>query len=118
MPYSTHYNLFIQSENLVYKSEFTHITLKTDNIGEHIDQNPKLLSKSDTSLMFQLPLVDKRLQYYKATVVVQDYNSTVKVSRSILRDKNISDHLCHQYGNSWISQTRKVRHSLLGHRHL
>lgn len=108
MPYNKHYHLYLQSENLAYKSDFTHISVKTDNIGDHIDQSPKLLSKTESSFMFQLPILDKRLDSYEVTVVVQDYNSKVNVDSAIMTNKKISNHLCHRYGNTWISQNRKV----------
>lgn len=108
MPYSTNYDLYIQSENLVYKSEFTRLSIKTDDIGDHIDQSPKLLSRTDTNLIFQLPPLDRRLKYYDVTIVVQDFNTSIKVDPIVLGNKKISSHLCHQFGNSWISQTRKV----------
>lgn len=103
----------MQSENLQYKSDFAHTSLKTDNIGDHVDQSPKLLSKTESNLMFQLPILDKRLEHYEATIVVQDYNSNKTVDSTILKNKKISDHLCHQYGNSWISQGHKVKYFLI-----
>lgn len=112
MPYSTHYELYIQAENLKYKSDFTHISLKTDNIGDHIDQSPRLLSKGTSSVTFELPELDRRLQYYEVTVVAQDFDTSIKVDPTIMKNKKISDHLCQQYGHTWISQTLKVRLSL------
>lgn len=108
LPYSTHYELYLRSENLAYKSDFTQISVKTDNIGDHINQSPKLITKTESNFMFQLPILDKRLKYYEVIVVVQDYNSSVKVDPAIMNNKKISNHLCHRYGNSWISQTHKV----------
>lgn len=108
LQYNKHYHLYLQSKNLAYRSEFAHISVKTDNIGDHIDQSPKLISKTESSCMFQLPILDKRLEYYEVTVVVQDYNTKVKVDRAIMGNEKISNHLCHRYGNSWISQSKNV----------
>lgn len=94
---------------MAYKSDFAQIPVKTNNIGDHIDQSPKLLTKTESNFMFELPILDKRLRDYEVTVVVQDYNSSIKVDPAIMDNKIISNRLCHRYGNSWISQTHEVR---------
>nr|XP_023019402.1 uncharacterized protein LOC111508196 [Leptinotarsa decemlineata] len=111
LPYSTYYNLYLQSANTKYESDFTQQTIKTDNIGDHIDQSPKLIAKSDSTLIFKIPRLDRRLEFYTLTVVVQDYNESKKIDSRLLKNKKIVDNVCHQFGETWISQVVKVVNS-------
>lgn len=45
VPYSHEYNLYLQSANSKYKSTFATTVVKTADLGDHIDQSPKLLGK-------------------------------------------------------------------------
>ncbi|CAH1965540.1 unnamed protein product [Acanthoscelides obtectus] len=108
LPYSAKYKLYLQSANLAYKSDFTVIDVKTDDLGKHIDQSPKLVEKTDTTLFYQIPPLDSRLDYYTLTVFVQDFNESVPVDKELLKNEKIADNLCHNFGYSWISHSFKV----------
>ncbi|CAG9813738.1 unnamed protein product [Phaedon cochleariae] len=109
LPYSTYYNLYLRSVNDAYKSDFLVTTVKTDSLGEHIDQSPKLIAKSESTLLFKIPYIDSRLQEYTLTVVVQDYNKSKSIQQEIAKNRRVSDNLCHSYGNTWVSQVIKVQ---------
>lgn len=82
--------------------------MTTDNIGDHIDQNPKLIGKSANNLIFKIPHLDRRLDFYTLTIVVQDFNVDVPVDPDMKKNKKVADNLCHNYGDTWISQIIKV----------
>nr|XP_008195175.1 PREDICTED: uncharacterized protein LOC662380 isoform X1 [Tribolium castaneum] len=108
IPYSTHYELFVQSANSKYKSPFAHVHVKTDDLGEHIDQNPILLKSEPTSVTFTLPTLDHRLKSYSLVVIVQDFNQNITIPTKITKNSKISDHLCHDFGDTWILQKLEV----------
>lgn len=92
----------------MYKSNFTKLMVNTDNIGDHINQSLKLLEKTDHSLLFKLPHLDRRLDFYILTVTVQDFDTKKDVEPELLKDKKVAENLCHRFGNTWISQVVKV----------
>ncbi|XP_018562896.1 uncharacterized protein LOC108904723 [Anoplophora glabripennis] len=108
LPYSASYILYLQSVNTMYKSGFTETMIKTDDLGDHINQSPKLLEKTDHSLSFKLPYLDRRLDSYNLTTIVQDFDSKKDIEPQFLKDKLIRDNLCHKFGNTWISHVLKV----------
>nr|CAI5845464.1 unnamed protein product [Callosobruchus analis] len=108
LPYSAKYKLYLQSANMAYKSSFTVIDVKTDDLGKHIDQSPKLVGKTDRSLFYKIPLLDDRLDSYNLTVLVQDFNESIPVDKELLKNKKIADNLCHNFGQSWIAHSFKV----------
>ncbi|KAG5891652.1 hypothetical protein JTB14_020070 [Gonioctena quinquepunctata] len=111
LPYSSYYNLYLQSANTAFNSDFAQLNVETDNIGDHIDQSPKLIAKSDSTLLFKIPRLDSRLDFYSLTVVVQDFNKTEKIDSHLLKNRKIAENICHQFGESWISQVVKVTNS-------
>ncbi|XP_044263744.1 uncharacterized protein LOC123010725 isoform X2 [Tribolium madens] len=108
IPYSTHYELFVQSANSKYKSPFAHVHVKTDDLGEHIDQSPVLLKSQPTSVTFTLPTLDHRLKSYSVVIVVQDFNQNTTIPRKITKNSKIADHLCHNFGDTWILEKLDV----------
>lgn len=82
--------------------------MKTADLGDHIDQSPKLLGKGDKALVFKLPPLDRRLESYTLTVGVQDYNESVPVHVDTIENKKLADNICNPYGVTWISQVLKV----------
>ncbi|XP_048523168.1 uncharacterized protein LOC109540509 isoform X2 [Dendroctonus ponderosae] len=109
LPYSQEYNLYIQSMNSKYRSDFVITTVKKEELGDHIDQSPKLLGKGDKAIMFKLPHLDKRLDSYTVTVAVQDFNESIPVYVDSIKNEKLADNLCHPYGLTWISQVLKVK---------
>lgn len=112
MPYSQEYNLYLQSINSKYRSDFVITTVKKEELGDHIDQSPKLLGKGDKAIMFKLPHLDKRLDSYTVTVAVQDFNESIPVYMDSIKNEKLADNLCHPYGLTWISQVLKVTNYL------
>ncbi|XP_050510220.1 uncharacterized protein LOC114349462 [Diabrotica virgifera virgifera] len=108
VPYDSHYNLYIRSGNTAYKSDYAETHVKTDHLGDHIDQSPKLLARSDNNLLFKMPYLDSRLQSYTMTVVVQDYDKKRQVDGEVLKNKKVADNLCNNFGDTWIAQVMKV----------
>ncbi|XP_060534337.1 uncharacterized protein LOC132706804 [Cylas formicarius] len=102
VPYSTTYNLYIRSSNNKYRSAYSTATVKTADIGDHIDQSPKLLGKSDKALVFKLPHLDRRLNSYTVTVAVQDYNVSKAIDLETIANSKVADNLCHSFGDTWI----------------
>lgn len=111
LPYSSYYNLYIRSGNTMYESDFAEKFVKIDDLGHHIDQMPKLLAKGENTLMFDVPKLDNRLEYYTMTVVVQDYDKNRPVDGDLLKNKKIADNLCNKFGHTWISQVIKVNNN-------
>ncbi|XP_049826701.1 uncharacterized protein LOC109605342 isoform X2 [Aethina tumida] len=107
LPFSTSYDLTVQAINKGFKSGLARAVVKTDNIGDHIDQSPTLLSKCDSTVTFKLPSLDRRLEYYNLTVIVQDFNKGINVNLNKF-PKKISDNLCHFIGDTWISKSIKI----------
>ncbi|XP_063905545.1 uncharacterized protein LOC135124423 [Zophobas morio] len=102
IPYSTHYDLYVQSVNSKYKSEYAHTHVKTDDIGDHINQSPELLQTQTTSVTFKLPVLDPRLKSYTLTTVVQDFDKERTVPSDIQNNNKVAGHLCHNFGDTWI----------------
>ncbi|KAJ8973052.1 hypothetical protein NQ317_011332 [Molorchus minor] len=109
IPYSALYVLHLYSANRQYISESATLLVKTDNIGDHIDQSPKLLGNSDSTLIFEIPFLDRRLESYTLTVVVQDFDKNRTVDADVLENKKVASYLCHNFGHTWISQTVKIQ---------
>ncbi|CAG9766449.1 unnamed protein product [Ceutorhynchus assimilis] len=109
VPYSHEYNLYLQSANSKYKSDFSTATVKTADLGDHIDQTPKLLGKGDKAIVFKLPRLDRRLDSYTLTVAVQDFNENLPLKMDSIENPKLADHICHPYGSTWISQVLKVK---------
>ncbi|XP_050305913.1 uncharacterized protein LOC126743031 isoform X2 [Anthonomus grandis grandis] len=108
VPYSKEYNLYVQSANDKYKSDFVTTTVKTADLGDHIDQRPKLLGKGDKAIIFKLPPLDRRLDSYTLTVIVQDSNKSIEVASKMLPEK-FTDTICQRYGDTWVSHTLNVK---------
>jgi hypothetical protein len=108
IPYSTHYELYVQSVNSKYKSDYVHTHVKTDDVGDHIDQSPTLLTTGTTSATFKLPVLDHRLTSYTVTIVVQDFNKDNAIAPGILKNTKVADHLCHNFGTTWILKPLEV----------
>ncbi|RZC27695.1 uncharacterized protein BDFB_000742, partial [Asbolus verrucosus] len=102
IPYSAHYELYVQSANSQYKSGFSNIHVKTDDLGEHINQAPTLQESSPTSLTFKLPPLDRRLKSYTLTTIVQDFNINKEVASNVLKTRKVADNLCHNFGDTWV----------------
>ncbi|KAJ8923877.1 hypothetical protein NQ315_006653 [Exocentrus adspersus] len=111
VPYSTHYKLYIQSANTMYKSSFTQLTVKTDNIGDHINQTVKLLEKQSDRILFKIPHLDHRLDFYVLTIVVQDFETKMEIKPDIMENHIIAENICHKFGNTWVSQVLKVENN-------
>ncbi|KAL1513774.1 hypothetical protein ABEB36_003139 [Hypothenemus hampei] len=107
VPYSSEYDMYVQSINSKYKSDFTVVKVNTEDLGNHIDQSPKLLGKGDKAVVFKLPHVDRRLESYSVTIAVQDFNQSIPLGH--IKNKKLSDNVCHPYGLTWISQTLEVK---------
>ncbi|CAG9860166.1 unnamed protein product [Phyllotreta striolata] len=108
LPYSELFDLKVRSVNEAFKSDFAHLRFKMDDLGNHINQSLELVGSGPSTLQFKVPNVDKRLEYYTLTVVVQDYDKSIKIDEDILENGKIVDHLCHMYGRTWVSQVVKV----------
>lgn len=79
--------------------------MNTSAIGDHIDQSPKLQKASETTLAFELPKRDWRLDKTVIYVVVQDYNESIgklKVFEELNLRRGIEG-LCNSFGNTWIA---------------
>lgn len=109
VPYGKTYNLSVQSANSKYKSNYTSIEVKTADLGKHIDQKPKLYVTGYESLLFKLPPVDRRLDGYKVTTVVQDFNNSVPVYTEDIKNKELYNKLCHPFGTTWVLDVVEVK---------
>lgn len=105
--YSTHYELSVQSANHKYKSELTTIHLKTDDVGDYINQSPTLIDLTNVTMRFKVPEIDWRLNWTLLTVIVQDYDKK-KIIGSELDVLLHTDNLCNSYGDTWIAKTVHV----------
>ncbi|XP_066143041.1 uncharacterized protein [Euwallacea fornicatus] len=108
VPYSHEYTLYLQSWNSKYKSNFATTTVKTADLGDHIDQSPKLLGNGDKGIVFKLPHVDRRLESYNVTIAVQDLNQSMPVNVDSIKNRKLADNLCVPFGVTWVSQILKV----------
>lgn len=110
IPYSTRYNVSVQAANNKYSSEPSIISIETDHIGKHIDQSPELVLSTKTSLTFQIPPLDKRLNTATLYIIIQDYNKNESVSKELLDFVGAPNHrLCNEYGEAWLSNSVQVR---------
>ncbi|KAF7280030.1 hypothetical protein GWI33_006462 [Rhynchophorus ferrugineus] len=105
--YDTKYKLLLQSANTKHRSNFTIVEFQTEDIIKYLIQKPKLLVNNETSLVFKLPTLNRKLNNYKVTVVIQDFNKSIPI-RSDISDKNIVRRLCHPFGATWLSQIVEV----------
>lgn len=62
----------------------------------------------DRSLIFKVPPLDPRLKSYFLTVIVQDFNKEKLVDPDVIKEKKVSDHLCHNFGDTWIAKTKEI----------
>lgn len=105
--YSTRYKLSVQSANHKYKSELTTIFIKTDDVGDYIDQSPKLVNISNATVVFKIPEIDWRLNWTTMTIIVQDDDKT-KTIGSDLSGLLHQDNLCSSYGDTWVAKIVQV----------
>ncbi|XP_076260040.1 uncharacterized protein LOC143196263 isoform X2 [Rhynchophorus ferrugineus] len=105
--YDTKYKLLLQSANTKHRSNFTIVEFQTEDIIKYLIQKPKLLVNNETSLVFKLPTLNRKLNNYKVTVVIQDFNKSIPI-RSDISDKNVVKRLCHPFGATWLSQVVEV----------
>ncbi|CAH0552096.1 unnamed protein product [Brassicogethes aeneus] len=105
IPYSTTYDLSVQSVNNGFKSDVARTSITTDDIGDHIDQSPTVVAKCDHTVVFNLPDLDRRLDHYELTVVVQD-DKDVEVDQNL--PEKVVENLCRDTGNTWIAKKIKV----------
>lgn len=105
--YSTHYELSVQSANHKYKSDLATIYIKTDDVGDYINQSPMLVELSNVTMRFKVPEIDWRLNWTLMTVIMQDYDKTKRIG-SELDVLLHTDNLCNSYGDTWVAATVHV----------
>lgn len=108
IPYSTHYLLSVQSVHDEFKSDFETIHVKTDDIGDHIDQSPKLNETTNSTFIFTVPKLDTRLNATVLTVIVQDYDEKKQLNRTALGLELHEYNFCNAFGDTWIAKIIQV----------
>lgn len=99
----------MQSVHDEFKSDFETIHVRTDDIGDHIDQAPKLKDITNSTLIFQVAKLDSRLNATILTTVVQDYNESKKLNRDLLGLELHEDNFCNSFGDTWIANVIQVK---------
>lgn len=94
----------MQSVHDEYKSDFVTIHVKTDDIGDHIDQSPRLKQITNSTLIFEIPKLDPRLNATVLTAVVQDYDVNEKLNTQKLNLELHEYNFCNNYGDIWIAK--------------
>ncbi|KRT83417.1 Fibronectin domain-containing protein, partial [Oryctes borbonicus] len=100
--YGSTYNVSVRACNLVHKGLAASLDVQIDHIGQHVDQEPKLLQMNQEVVTFQLPKLDRRLNSSTIIVVVQQYdNEKSNLPQNLIFATNGS--LCLQKGTSWVA---------------
>lgn len=113
IPYSAHYLLSVQSVHDEFRSDFETIHVKIDDIGEHIDQSPKLKGVTNSTLLFEIPKLDPRLNATVLTAIVQDYDENKKLDGSKLGLELHEYNFCNAFGDTWIAKIIQVAHLIV-----
>lgn len=98
----------MQSVHDEYKSDFETIHVKTDDIGDHIDQSPKLKEIANSTLIFDAPKLDPRLNATVLTAIVQDYDENKKLNKTALGLELHEYNFCNTFGDTWIAKIIQV----------
>lgn len=82
--------------------------MKTDDIGDHIDQSPKLTEATNSTLVFEVAKLDARLNATVLTAIVQDYDESKKLNKTILDLELHEYNFCNGFGDTWIAKIIQV----------
>lgn len=98
----------MQSVHDEFKSDFVTISVKTDDIGDHIDQSPKLKETTNSTVLFKIPELDPRLSATVLTAIVQDYDESKKLNKTALGLELHEYNFCNAFGDTWIAKIIQV----------
>lgn len=91
-----------------HRSDLETIPVKTDDIGDHIDQSPSFKQAVNSTLVFEAPALDHRLNETVLLAIVQDYDESKTFEGEKIGVELHEYDFCNGFGEGWIAEIIKV----------